>query len=54
MQTSSKLAILELSNSNGQVVQDYLANFPFILFYPLMAMQIHERLLSVIENDADP
>ena len=53
MQTSSKLAIMELSNSNSQEVQEYLANFPFVLFYPLFCMQTQERLRMTVEEDQD-
>ncbi len=40
MHTSSKLAIMEISNNQNTLVQKYVNNFPFVLFYPLYVMQI--------------
>ena len=34
MRTSSQLAILEISNNKNSLLQKYLNNFPFALFYP--------------------
>lgn len=51
MHTSSKLALLELSNSPSPILQSYLSNFPFVLFYPLLVGQIGEKLCKLLSED---
>lgn len=52
MHTSSKLAILEISNNKNPMLVNYLQNFPFVLFYPLYTQIVLERLKTVIEDDS--
>jgi hypothetical protein len=40
MHTSSKLAIMEISNNRDPIVANYLSNFPFVMFYPLYVGRI--------------
>jgi hypothetical protein len=51
MHTSSKLAILEISNNPSPQLQHYLGNFPFVLFYPLYTQQILSSLKQLLEGD---
>lgn len=50
MQTSSKLAVLETSNNPHPLLQTYLCNFPFVLFYPLHLQQMEAALKQANEN----
>ena len=48
MRTSSKLAILELSNN--KLLQKYLINFPFVLFYPLCMCGIISEVKEIVDK----
>ena len=48
MRTSSKLAILELSNN--KLLQKYLNNFPFVLFYPLCMCGIISEVKEIVDK----
>jgi len=52
MHTSSKLAIMEISNNKDPIVASYLSNFPFVLFYPLYVGIILDRLKAVLDEDS--
>jgi hypothetical protein len=52
MHTSSKLAIMEISNNQNPLVQKYVRNFPFVIFYPLYVGIILDSLkLAVYEEN---
>lgn len=48
MHTSSKLAIMEISNNKSSLVQKYVKNFPFVIFYPLYVGQILDSLKKAL------
>lgn len=51
MHTSSKLAIMEISNNQNPFVQKYVRNFPFVIFYPLYVGIILDSLKKALSED---
>ena len=52
MHTSSRLALLELSNGTSPVLSNYLANFPFVIFYPLFVKRIEDQLAMMVNSSS--
>lgn len=51
MHTSSKLAIMEISNNQNPIVQKFTKNFPFVIFYPLYVGIILESLKKAVYEE---
>ncbi len=50
MRTSAKLAILEICTNHSPLVQKYIANFPFVLFYPLCMATVARGLRQAADG----
>lgn len=53
MHTSSKLAIMEISNNKNAFVQKYIRNFPFVIFYPLYVGIILNSLKKAVYEESN-
>jgi hypothetical protein len=51
MHTSSKLAIMEISNNQNPLVQKFTKNFPFVIFYPLYVGIILDSLRKAVYEE---